>query len=65
MQFENVRIWNRWRPKISAEAKFLSFDFATMHILTYRLVDSLGINVPAKRWFDMGNRNIGVYCMMN
>jgi hypothetical protein len=59
MQFENVRTWNRWCPKISAEAKFLSFDFATMHILTYRLVDSLRINVPAKRWFDMGNRNFG------
>ena len=49
---------NRWRPRTSAQAKFLSFDLKTIHILSYRRVDFLFVDVPRERWFDMGGRDI-------
>ena len=33
-------------------AKFLGFDMKTIHLLRYRGINSLAINVPNERWYD-------------
>jgi hypothetical protein len=43
-----------FRFTTAVSAKFLDFDMKTIHVLKYRGVDSLNINVPSERWYDWG-----------
>jgi len=36
------------------QAKFRSFDEKILHLLTYKNIKALSVNVPSKRWFEMG-----------
>jgi hypothetical protein len=44
--------------KATVQAAFLDFSEKTVHTLKYDQVDSLQVNVPTDRWYEMGSRNI-------
>ncbi len=43
----------RTQPRLSVLAKFLSFERDTLHELRYRRVETLRVNVPEERWYEM------------
>jgi len=48
----------RRRLELTVRATFRSFDEKTLHLLTYRGIKALNLNVPIERWFDMGRSRI-------
>jgi hypothetical protein len=44
--------------EMTVEATFRSFDEKTLHLLTYKGIKALSVNVPAERWFAHGRVRI-------
>jgi hypothetical protein len=49
-----IKMDRRRTLRTAVQAKFRSFDYKTLHFLTYKDVEALNANVPDQRWFDMG-----------
>jgi len=42
----------------AVEATFRSFDQKTLHLLSYKGIEALSVNVPSERWFEMKRKSI-------